>query len=99
MSESRTACREYDEEKITEIIIVLEESLNGKWRKTSSFFAGYLKEYSRMNVADFESIDKNGLTMLQMIAYNYVLESKSDTKTADKIMSIIKKDEGLLKDW
>lgn len=52
-----------------------------------------------MNVADFESIDKNGLTMLQTIAYNYVLESKSSTRTADKVMSIIKKDEGLLKDW
>ena len=50
-------------------------------------------------MADFESIDKNELTMLQMIAYNYVLESKSNTKTAGKIMSIIKKDEGLLKDW
>lgn len=29
-SDFRTACRKYDEEKITEIIIVFEESLNGK---------------------------------------------------------------------
>lgn len=65
--------------------------------KTSSLFVGYLKECSRINVADFESIDKNGLTMLQMIAYNYALESKSDTKTADKIMSIIKKTRGAAK--
>ena len=53
-------------------------------------FAGLLKEYSKMSANDFEKIDKDGLTMEELMAYNYVSESRTNTKTADKVIQLIK---------
>jgi len=52
-------------------------------------FARSLREYVNLSTVEFDAIDTENLTMTQAIAYNYVLESKTNTKTADKILEII----------
>ena len=52
-------------------------------------FAKCLREYVNMSTTEFNDIDVEELSMTQAIAYNYVLESKSNTKTADKVRAII----------
>lgn len=52
-------------------------------------FARSLREYVNLSTAEFDAIDTKSLSMTQAIAYNYVLESKTNTKTADKILEII----------
>lgn len=53
----------------------------------------YLKEYVQMPATEFDSIKQSDLTMEQAIAYNYVAESRTNTKVADRVMALIKESE------
>ena len=53
-------------------------------------FAGLLKDYATMTITEFLKIDKNNLTVEESIAYYYVSESSINTKTADKVIELIK---------
>lgn len=55
--------------------------------------AEYLKEYVQMPATEFDGIKQSDLTMEQAIAYNYVAESRTNTKVADRVMSLIKESE------
>ena len=64
--------------------------------KSSQFnkrMAEYLKEYVKMTAVEFESIQQSDLTVEQSIAYNYVAESRTNTKVADRVMALIKESE------
>lgn len=64
--------------------------------KSSQFnkrMAEYLKEYVKMTAVEFESIRQSDLTVEQSIAYNYVAESRTNTKVADRVMALIKESE------
>lgn len=55
--------------------------------------AEYLKEYVQMPATEFDDIKQSDLTMEQAIAYNYVAESRTNTKVADRVMALIKESE------
>lgn len=55
--------------------------------------AEYLKEYVQMPATEFDGIKQSDLTMEQAIAYNYVAESRTNTKVADRVMALIKESE------
>ena len=64
--------------------------------KSSQFnkrMAEYLKEYVKMTAVEFENIQQSDLTVEQSIAYNYVAESRTNTKVADRVMALIKESE------
>ncbi len=55
--------------------------------------AEYLKEYVAMSAVEFEEVQQSDLTVEQSIAYNYVAESRTNTKVADRVMALIKESE------
>ena len=55
--------------------------------------AEYLKEYVKMPAEEFDSIRQDNLTIERAIAYNYVSESRTNTKVADRVMALIKESE------
>ena len=56
---------------------------------TKSDFAYWLKQFSSMKEKEFDEMNLSDLTILQRIAYNYVNNSKTDAKIAEKVLSLI----------
>ena len=48
--------------------------------------AYWTKHFSFMEEADFDLLDTGEFTVIQRMSYNYVEQSKTDTKVADKVM-------------
>ncbi len=58
-------------------------------KNTKSEIAYWMKHFSFMKEADFDLLDTSEFTVIQRMAYNYVKQSKTDTKVADKVMKLI----------
>lgn len=51
--------------------------------------AYWMKHFSFAEEADFDLLDTGEFTVIQRMSYNYVEQSKTDTKVADKVMKLI----------
>lgn len=58
-------------------------------KNTKSEVAYWMKQFSFMKETDFDLLDTSEFTVIQRMAYNYVEQSKTDTKIADKVMNLI----------
>ena len=56
---------------------------------TKKELAYWLKQFLSMKESDFDSVEDNGFTMIQRVAYNYVKKSKEDTKIAEKVVGLV----------
>lgn len=56
---------------------------------TKKELAYWMKQFSSMKEADFNDLDMSDFTMVQRMAYNYVEQAKTDTKIAEKVISLI----------
>ena len=51
--------------------------------------AYWVKQFAFMKEAEFNDLDTSDFTMIQRITLNCVEKSKTDTKTAEKIVSLV----------
>lgn len=58
-------------------------------KNTKSEVAYWMKQFSFMKETDFDLLDTSEFTVIQRMAYNYVEQSKTYTKIADKVMNLI----------
>jgi hypothetical protein len=58
-------------------------------KNTKSEMAYWMKHFSFVEEADFDLLDTGEFTVIQRMSYNYVEQSKTDTKVADKVMKLI----------
>ena len=58
-------------------------------KNTKSEMAYLMKHFSFMEEADFDLLDTGEFTVIQRMSYNYVEQSKTDTKVAVKVMKLI----------
>ena len=56
---------------------------------TKKELAYWMKQFSSMKEADFNDLDMSDFTMVQRMAYNYIEQSKTDTKIAEKVINLI----------
>ena len=56
---------------------------------TKKELAYWMKRFSSMKELDFSNLDMNDFTIVQRIAYNYIEQAKTDTKIAEKVISLI----------
>lgn len=58
-------------------------------KQMKSEMAYWTKCFALMKEADFDNLDTSNFTVIQRIAFNYVEQSKTDTKTAEKIIKLV----------
>lgn len=58
-------------------------------KNTKIEMAYWMKHFSFMKEVDFNLLDTSEFTVIQRVAYNYVEQSKTDIKIADKVMKLI----------
>ena len=63
------------------------DNINEKKKKKE--LAYWMKQFSSMKEADFNDLDMSDFTMVQRMAYNYIEQSKTDTKIAEKVINLI----------
>ncbi|MCR4752862.1 MAG: hypothetical protein K5837_00370 [Candidatus Saccharibacteria bacterium] len=56
---------------------------------TKKELAYWMKQFSSIKEADFNDLDMSDFTIVQRIAHNYVEQAKTDTKIAEKVISLI----------
>lgn len=54
-----------------------------------SDLAYWLKYFAIMKEPELEKYDLDSFTMIQKMAYNFVMKSKTDTKVAEKVIDLI----------